>query len=263
LILAGQKQNIRKVLKSGDIRSIKELKSLLSVKLLFLANTYTGAKFQSPKPTKEEAATILTCTDFIIDMFPQMSVDEIEQAFKMAYSGKVETKGLETYYGKFTVQLLGKILKSYNTFRTQIRATYDKEEKRLLSARKEAQAEELNNSTRESVISKYNELKKDYIDNFELDESKIKSFWGRILVEAGLINFTAEEKRAIFKEAKELVRNNLSNELMDINKPGHELRKIRSIIQSYNSGFPNDDFERKASAQYSKLLIKKSIINES
>ena len=132
-MLAGQKHNIRKIVKGCDLSAIKELRSLLSVKLLFLANTYTGAKFQSPKPTKEEAATILTCTEFVIDMYPQLSLDEIEQAFKMAYSGKVQTKDLETYYGKFTVQLLGKILSSYNKFRSQIISTYEREKNCYLS----------------------------------------------------------------------------------------------------------------------------------
>ncbi len=49
-----------------------------------------------------------------------MSIGELEQAFSLAAAGKFEGVNLETYFGKFTITILGKILKAYDKTRNKV-----------------------------------------------------------------------------------------------------------------------------------------------
>ena len=62
-----------------------------------------------------------------------------------------------------------------------------------------------NAEARKKVVDDYNALKKEYQESFEIDESKIPAYWGKILVEEGIIDFTTDQKVDIKKEAEKIV----------------------------------------------------------
>lgn len=59
------------------------------------------------------------CTDFVLERFSFIGVEEIKQAFRLAASGENDVD-LNTYHGKFNVNLLGKVLISYKEYRLKI-----------------------------------------------------------------------------------------------------------------------------------------------
>jgi len=270
LILNGTNNNIRSTLKSGDIQRIELIKKNTWGAVLFLANNYTGANFKKDKLTKrldkDDIELIDACQGLILNQFPMLSLEELKLSFEMASAGKFESLNMETYYGKFSVQFLGKILKAYLDYRKGVAAKYD-QQLMIEEGRKEDELkEEKNEKARIQIIKAYNELKEQYLETFDIDDSKIQAFWARILLECGVIEFTPEEKASIYEESKVLAKNQIVFELQEDGKliPAQKssLRAILKSVAECEHGQPlPTDFKAKATAIYSKLLIKKSIIN--
>ncbi len=271
MILNGTNNNIRKVLKTGHEREIGVIKANVYGAIIYLANVYTGANFTKNKPneplmTKDLSDILDACQELVINQFPMLALEELKLAFEMASAGKFEGLNIETYYGKFSVHTLGKILKAYLAYRTSIAAKYSYSLE-LIEARKEdALKQQKNEDAKQEIIKEFNQLKETYMNDLEIDESKIQAFWGKILVDAGLIKFTTEEKATIYEEAKEITKVEISNAIASIGKhTPAEKTSLRAILEKANtdnglSELPID-FKRKATANYSKLLIKKAIIN--
>ena len=61
----------------------------------------------------------------IVSMFPMLAPAELKEAFKLATAGKLKDINITTYYGKFTVQILGDILKAYLKLRNKALSKYE------------------------------------------------------------------------------------------------------------------------------------------
>jgi len=257
LILNGQKHNFRNTLKTCDEQAIKEQEKGLKLILLFLANTYTGANFQNP-PTQEQQGVLEASCDFVLDMFPMLSIEEIKHAFKMASAGKFEIN-TETYYGKFSVNLLGKILKSYVVYRKKIIASYTEEEAKELERIKKEEAKKKNVAAQLKAISDYRALKKDY-QKGRFPSVSVRGHWAQLLESEGLISFTDQEKKGIWIEAKELAKVDIKKRIMERNKHEFEKTSLMKILRTVEAGQHSEEFERKAILKYSELLIQKSLL---
>lgn len=195
-------------------------------------------------------------------MFPQLGQCELELIFQLAAAGKFNIN-LETYYGKFSVNFLGKLLTNYLTFRNKIISTYEKEKEKDQAKEQQQQTEEKNQRTKEQIIEKYRVLKQSYKELGVLPEfDDVQSYWVKILIDANLIKFTPEQKKYLWDESKKMteriIRNEYSSSKMtDINK-----KSLRNLIKKISEGKQDNDFNSKAIAVYSKLLIIKSISNE-
>lgn len=230
--------------------------------LLPLVNTYFGVNFSNP-PTQDQKLTIQECANFIVDNFPMIGLKEPRLAFSLASAGKFKGLNLETYYGKLSVQFIGKILSAYREYRAAIIAKYEEEVTKEDKERKKLeQKDSKNTETKEQVIKAYNELKSSYAEDLELDESKIFYHWAKILVKEGIINFTPEEKLEIYKEAKELVLSEMKQQF-GVSQDIFERRTLKGMIDSIvGSDLPEDQkFKNRAESKYSILLVIKSIIN--
>jgi hypothetical protein len=264
-IIKGSSKNFRAVLKTEDLKQIAVMQQLVWGLILHCANVYTGAQFPKDKMTKEHTDIIDACQSLVFNQFSMFSRDEVKLAFEMAAAGRFDLN-METYYGKFSVQFLGKILHAYKIYRTNVIAKYT-ESMQLLEARKDDEKkEEKNELARQQVIKEFEEMKETYANDLEIDETKIQAFWGKILVDSGLIVFTQEEKAVIYQEAKEQTVKQLQNELHENGKllPAEKvgIRNIlKEVAQSEKSTDLPNDFKTKAVANYSKLLVKKAIIN--
>ena len=195
-------------------------------------------------------------------MFPMLGHCELELIFQLAASGKFDIN-LETYYGKFSVNFLGKLLNNYLKFRNKIIATYEKETQKNKTKEQHQQTEEKNKKTKEQIIEKYRVLKQSYKQLGVLPEfDDVHSYWAKILIDSNVIKFTVEQKKYLWDEAKAMTEKIIKNEysstkMTDINK-----RSLRNLIKKIAEGKQDDNFNSKAVAVYSKLLIIKSISNE-
>tara|TARA_R100001443_G_scaffold57634_2_gene68347 strand:- start:10599 stop:11384 length:786 start_codon:yes stop_codon:yes gene_type:complete len=257
----GKNANFRSVLKSNNEQQIQQQFNKLCLSILFLANTYTGAKFQNP-PSEDDKNTLRSCAKFIIDMFPQLGQCELELIFQLAAAGKFNIN-LETYYGKFSVNFLGKLLTNYLTFRNKIILTYEKEKEKDQAKEQQQQAEEKNQRTKEQIIEKYRVLKQSFEELGVLPEfDDVQSFWAKILIDANIIHFTENEKKCIWEEAKAKTERIIKNEYCKASLTDRNKKNLRNLIKKISEGKQDNDFNSKAVIVYSKMLIIKSIYNE-
>ena len=263
LILLGRRHSIRNTIKDGGKNAEALVIKNLNLSILPLANTYTGANFSNP-PTQEQILTIQECSKFIIEMFPMIGLQELRLAFSMAAAGKFENLNLETYYGKFSVQFLGKMLKAYLAKRKAVIAKIEHQLSLESSKQDKKETIKKNEEAKQAVIVKYNEVLAAFKQDGRIDalEVEILPYWGKILVDAKIINFTHDIKKEIVEEAKARAKKELSKEIdFGANqKPAHK-RTLRGILEDVVKGSNNESFNDRWKAIYAKLIVIKSILN--
>lgn len=258
-IVTARQEPIREILKRGD----QEI-GMLSVSLMnildAIAEMYTSADYSRYSP-EDRKIVFSEMSRFVIDRFPMLGLLEIRDAFSLAASGKINAD-LRAWHGKFTIAMLGGVLGPYKAYSKRVLFEYDKGCELILGETDEKQLQKKNEKAKQEVISAYLKLKETYQEDLEIDESKIFVHWGRILVEAGYIDFTADQKKEIYSEAKALVKEDATKAFAASTRP-HERRELRSLIEVIDSNTGDfTDFKNKADAKYAILIVKKSIINQ-
>lgn len=259
-IVEFRQEPIRAIVKTGNSLELIRQESNIINALHAIAEIYTSADFS--KLTEEDAKfTLNEMKNFVVEHYSMLSINELREAFSLAASGKIKAD-LRAWNGKFTISMIGDVLSAYLSFSNNLIYQYDKQNTLLLSRNKEAENKAKNEQARQEVIQAYLELKEQYKEDLEIDEKKIFFHWGKILVEAGYINFEKDEKLEIYKEAETLVKKDLNKELADNQQPTkkRELRKLIEIINSKDQENPKN-FKNKVHAKYSILIVKKSIID--
>ena len=106
--------NIRKSRKYDPVKTVVAL----SAELEFCAISYCGA-------AKTDDLVFDEVVSFVMDRFGHIGVNEIREAFRLAAAGEFEVD-LSTYYGLFTVKLMGDILNGYNNYRNRVVEEFSK-----------------------------------------------------------------------------------------------------------------------------------------
>lgn len=258
-IVVARQRPMRDILKSGGQESDR-LKFTVINTLDAIAEMYTSANYSNYAPSDKEAV-FNEMMNFVLDRFSMLGVAEIRKAFSFAASGKINAD-LRAWHGKFTIAMLGGVLSAYKEYSKTIVFEYDKGCAALLGESSESEVAEKNKKARKEVIAAYLNLKETYRQDLEIDESKIFVHWGKILVDSGHINFTAEEKKEIYNEAKVLAREDIGRAMSESTRP-NERRELRSLLDIIDQdGVNSPKFKNKATAKYAVLLVKKSIINQ-
>lgn len=220
---------------------------------------YTSANFEKQDKTTTDIL-ISESANFIMKNYSMLNFSEIKTAFEYAASGKTSAD-LSTYYGKFTIQMLGDVLNAYFRFRQNAIARIDKKVEIESNRQRKEDADKRNKKAIQEEIKLFKTLKDQYQKTAEFDENKIKAYQGKILVDAGLITFSTSQKVEIYNEARRLVLARINTESTDMNLKSTERRSLKTILSDVQKGIEKDDFKRRVTAEYSILLIKKSIIN--
>lgn len=176
----------------------KAIKTLIDTAIEFCAENYTSATNLNEELLKE-------CTMFVFTNFGFLGVEEIKEAFRSA-AARITDVDLNTYYGKFNVNILGKVLSEYKEYRKEI-ASKIKSEK---EAAQEAENTELRRKYWESQegrekIKVYCLKRIKHLKNYP-DTVSAKDY--RHFESLGLLNFTKEEKWFFIEQAKEYVEEN-------------------------------------------------------
>lgn len=261
----------RKLVQSSDLFEVCDM---LTTRLIGLANLYTGVVID-----KENIDGHLVVSDaaleeyshysqWVIKMFPTLSLNEISMAFEMAAAKKLkDEKGkvisLKTYFGKFHADMLGDILSSYKDWRDAVYFQYDKSKTLIDEKSKEPTEEEkirLNQEAAKVIIQEYNELKDRVANGYKVDiDNDIKRYWAKTLVSNGIINFSKEKKAKIYQTAKDDVLVQYKFSLTDKSKTIHQLQNIKTVIKKISNGQEDQTYKDKCHNRYSKLLIYESL----
>jgi hypothetical protein len=246
-------------LQSGDSERIAICRAQIKQMIHTVVVLYTSANFD--KQDKTTTDILMTeSANFVLKNYPMFNPSEIKTAFEFA-SAKKTNADLSTYYGKFTIQMLGEVLNAYFRLRQNAIARIDKKVEIEHNRQRKEDADAKNKQTIQDVVDLYGALREQYQNTGEFDEQKIKSFQGKILVDAGLITFTRDEKIQIYNEAKDTVTKQIKTGVQDMTLKSTERRTLKSMLTDIVNGDEKDDFKSRVNSQYSILLIKKSIIS--
>lgn len=232
-----------------------------------LIDVHTGVKFTSEE---QRSSFEMAWTSHIINNYPMIGLNEVALAFDMAASGRLDID-LETYYGKFTVLQLGKLMRKYLDYRKKVLAAYSDKTLALTSRPTEEVIADRNEQTRLQVIAGYQELINTFKETHEIDKEKIKPFWAKILVDNGLIELSKEDKVSILGDAYELTQTELMSGVISGKVVNHlNTKELRDILTEYKkhkeclkNGVESQTpvrFKDLAIEKYKTMLVYKSII---
>jgi len=196
LVLAGM-QNQIKHMKDGDPNDPKQkAKVKIYYLVIDIAKKYFNASVDGCKDVFTEVVNI------IFQKFGTLSANELGEAFRMAAAGELGEVNFAAYGGVFTVPNFTDILTKFTKKRQEVamaiyRADQDLQEK--------VKADEL-------VKQKADEYLAVLVHRHEVEQNgnhdyktynDVPHYYGKTLLEQGLISFTADEKRDIWERAKE------------------------------------------------------------
>jgi dihydropteroate synthase len=257
-IIYFSQNNIRKIIKSGIKKDIDKTDIEIQQMIHTCINLFTSVPLDKQNQ-KDVQILISMSKDFIIENFQMLNVNEILDAFKLASLGKTDAS-LQTYHGKFTIDMLSNVLKNYLKYRNKIICEFNDREKRISKEQQQEQIKQKNQEARKQIIQLFEMLKKQFHETGEFDENRIKPYQAKILIDAGMIDIPEDEKRQIFKQAKINVQKRLKSDISNPRTKSTEIRSLRNMLKSIESGQENSSLKSQIISEYSILLIKKSII---
>lgn len=251
--------SIRHFLNSNSTLEVEGIKRKVAVAVHTLAGMYTSANLD--KQNKEDLEHLIReCSNFIIKQFPSISLEEIALAFQLAASHKIEAD-LRAFNGVFSIAMLGGVLSAYLLYRNRIKAAHQNELTLLSKVVSENEINQKNQDVISEVIANFKNLIVEFEKTGLLDDSKIYPFWGKILVDAKIINFTHEEKFAIFEEALVLAKSELVKTVQNNSVPMFELRSIKEILATTTKDNPHEKIKDLATTIYKRIIVSKAILN--
>jgi hypothetical protein len=197
-----QYNNIRKL----RLDSEPALLFTLNTALEYCAVTYCGA-------SKTTDDTYAECVRFILLKYPFWGVEEIRQAF--AHVAATDPNALTSYYGSFSVAMLGSIFQIYTTYRDQVIAALRRLEAQAEAQKKEKSKEEYFQTT--EGIKEYREKCQQRIKVLrsmqDADTSNVYLTDYKILTDGALLTLSADEKRTYMGLAETELSRQLLSEL--------------------------------------------------
>ena len=229
-----------------------------------MANCYTSVNFSNPL-SKPEELLLNACANVVINQFPALGLKELDLAFQLASTGKLENVSLKTFYGKFHVGILGEVLSAYVKFRDKVIGEQHKEALKITHPKTDKEIlEELakKDKAQQQAISDYFLLKAE-LNNISIDllYTNIRSWWAKVLIKFDLIKFSPEEKLEIWNQAYKNVIKHLNNALFNANSTKREKLQSKDILRKIKRKQHSEELEQKRIVEYSKQLILKSMLS--
>ena len=172
----------------------KAIKTLIDTTIEFCAENYTSATNLNEDLLKE-------CTLFVFTNFGFLGVEEIKEAFRSAAAGLTNVD-LNTYYGKFNINILGKVLNEYKEYRKAIAKKIQDEHEATNAELRRAywESEEGKSKIRSHFLNRVSHLKR-YPD---AASAKDYNYFEKL----GVLTFTKEEKWWFMEQARGYIGDN-------------------------------------------------------
>lgn len=256
-MIHGQTTCLRTIVQSNKF-SIESIRTKIAIKVLSLANTYTGARYSDP-PTTDEVRVLGACTKSILRDYLYLSMDELEEAFSLATSGKLGDLKIQAYYGTFTPQIMGTILTAYSLYRKKVLGAHS-EQLLLESFERRSNLDsilkaELNDTAKHQILTSYIDVMFEHNENpLEFDRNKVKKSWSNVLFKTGII----KPCESTFNQAKKECIEDLQREKVASARDFNKRKSLEYILKRVENGEIDTNFTGKVIAKYSVLLIIKS-----
>jgi hypothetical protein len=241
LIVAGHENQIRNMDKTDVVNSV-------SAMVVICAKMYTG--MQEDKMMTE---SIQECVRFIYKNFPMIGVQEIREAFSMAAANHWDGITLSSFYGQFTIGMLGDILSAYLKFRNKILSdVITLKEIKDMEIENAAKREEKNKNAIESVLQDLEDklISMQSGEQIEWESwQDVPAFYAEIACTNGFIEDDKAFKAQIWEQSKQIAKHELIATAQDYSNLTAARQAKRKIMQNFEGTIDP------AKRIYSKLLV--------
>lgn len=214
-------QNIRSAKQTDEVKLVVAL----SAELEFCAIAYCGA-------SKTDDLVYDELVVFVIQRFGHLGVREIREAFSLAAAGTFEVD-LSTYFGLFTVRLLGLVLSGYNDYRNRV-------VKELAAIDSDCHAKavsENRSSTFDPIV--WADLRLSKLRSLDAPSFRFcTAFDYQFFLKHGHLQFTDEEKVQAWKDSHRYA-------YADLCRSSVNSYSLRAQLQRINEGQPDDSYRAK------------------
>ena len=210
----------------------------LGLELEYCAKAYCGA-------AKTDDLVYDELVEFVVTQYGHLAVGEIREAFRLAAAGKLGEVNLASYYGLFTVAMLGEVLNAYGRYRQQIVAELMKVEKAMALPKRTwdsaAWAEQ-----RLTALLGTEGLTVDHVTAFDYE----------YFHSTGQLTYTDEEKRAAWNDARGAALADLQR-AAELEKNFFKQKEMRDLVARVVEGVgaTEDNFVQRRTVLAKRLLV--------
>ena len=260
MVLKGMQNQIKHMKDGADLTDPKQkVANQIYYLVTVIGKNYFNASVDSNKSAFTEVVGV------ILQKFNGLSLDEVGEAFRMAASGELGEVNFAAYGGVFTVPNFTDILTKFSKKRNEVamaiyRANSDLEEK--------AKADELVKQKQDEYLAMLvHRHEAEQNGNHDYKSYKdVPHFYGKTLLEQGLISFTAEEKRTIWEAAKVAALEELKaevkvkqNEFIDGKANKSDITRLETILADIATNPKSDDLRTRATLISYRMMYFESV----
>ena len=230
--------NIRSARKEDEVKTV----IALAAELEFCAISYCGA-------AKTDDLVFDEVVLFVMDRFGHLGLKEIRESFRLAAANEFEVD-LSTYYGLFTVKLMGDILTGYNRYRNRVvqefsRAQSEQAAEQNLNSKKEFWDTE---AWSEQRLSRLRLLESPSYRDFTAYD--FEHFTG-----TGQLTFTEEEKRKAWTDSHQFAYSELATAALSN-------FSLRRQLERVMTNQPDEGYKAKRICIAQQLLVMRWLFPE-
>lgn len=229
-----EQRNIR----AGLAQNAEAVLNSLNLELEFCARTYCGS-------SKTDERTFEEGVEFILSQFASLALGEIREAFRLAAAGKLGDVNMTTYYGLFTVAMLGDVLNSYTEYRRRTLSELRKMEALAEIPAKSWDKEAWGNAR----LEKFRNLETPTLDNFTATDYDY-------FHETGQLKHTDDEKKAAWADAYALTLADLEREA-ESEKSVYRVKELKDILAEAREKQFTETFTTRRAVIAKRLLVQR------
>jgi hypothetical protein len=200
---------------------------VIAENIMICARLYCGMK--DSEIMKE---TVIEAAKFTIQKFSHLGANEIKDAFQMAAANEFQDVNMTAYFGQMSIATLGDILDAYTKHRNKTIAKYlELKEDAQKQYEKEVQKEERNNAARQKIKLDIEAAIISIQQGIYFWQSwhDVPVHYAEIAVSEGWVEVSAEFKKRVWEESKELAKKELIETAQDHSNL-LEARKAKQIL---------------------------------
>lgn len=227
-------------IRAGLIENLEFFSTALAAELEYVAKTYTGG-VNTHEMVWDEAM------DFIVSQYGNLNIKEILYAFRLAASGELGDVNLRSYYGTFTVGMLGEVLTAYMDRRQQLYFE-------LLRLESEQLMVEVGGTGPRHDVDEWKRNRLTFLKMLDSPTVEdVTSYDYRFISELGLIDLTKDEKLLIMDRAYPILVREILQDASALNS--FRSKQLRDMVTQANSGNPSPVFVARHKAMGERLAV--------
>lgn len=203
--------------------------------------------------TKTDSVVYEEAVTFTMQQFGHLNVAEIRQAFALGAAGSLDlgTEDMTTFYGLFTIGMLGKILKAYDQYRKRIVAELQRAESEAVAMEVQKRKMWDEEAWGQSRLAKFQSLENPaYTDFSETDYNYFEK--------SGQLIPAQDEKRKAWEDAKAFAIQEFEAEAhneLTARKNLQQSIALKKVAQDGREGVENEKFTARRTSIAKQLLV--------